>query len=187
MREWAGVLAFFGVIGVAVARFGDDAPREIGLGGAVLLLIAAGMAVGAGASSTSEPVSPQPAPPQPVSPQPAPPQPAPPQPVSAPSPAAPIPGSAAATVLDPDGGCVRARTITAQVTTAAGMPGALVLIRADARADGDVEIALATANTGAEQAVSLIRQHLLPAWGASVIRSVGQTRDGLFQVTVGNL
>ncbi|KXP12689.1 hypothetical protein AXK57_00055 [Tsukamurella pulmonis] len=173
MREWAGVLAFFGMIGVALTRFAD-APREIGLGGAVLLLIAAGMAVGAGARSKSEPVPPQPPPPRA-------------QPMSAPSPATPIPGSAAATVLDPDGGCVRARTTTAEVTTAAGMPGALVLIRADARADGDVEIALATANTGAEQAVSLIRQHLLPAWGASVIRSVGQTRDGLFQVTVGNL
>lgn len=173
MREWAAVVAFFGMIGVALTRFAD-APREIGLGGAVLLLIAAVMAVGGGARSKSEPVPPQPAPPQPA------------QPVSAPSPATPIPGSAAATVLDPDGDCVRARTVTAQVTTAAGMPGALVLIRANARADGDVEIALATANTDAAQAVALIRQHLLPAWGATAIRSVGQTRDGLFQVTVGN-
>ncbi|BDD80298.1 hypothetical protein TPB0596_00610 [Tsukamurella pulmonis] len=176
MREWAAVVAFFGMIGVALVRFAD-APREIGLGGAVLLLIAAGMAVGSGASSKGGTASPAV---DPVMPQPA-------QSVSAPSPATPILGSAAATVLDPDGGCVRARTVTAQVTTAAGMPGALVLIRADARADGDVEIALATANTDAAQAVALIRQHLLPAWGATAIRSVGQTRDGLFQVTVGNL
>jgi hypothetical protein len=175
MREWAVVLAFFGMIGVALTRFAD-APREMGLGGAVLLLIAAGMAVGAGASSKSEepPVAANPVTPQPA------------QPVHVPSPAMPIPGSAAATVLDPDGGCVRVRTVTAQVTTAAGMPGALVLIRADARADGDVEMALATVNVEAAQAVALIRQHLLSAWGASVIRGVGQTRDGLFQVTVGN-
>lgn len=175
MREWAGVLAFFGMIGVALTRFAD-APREIGLGGAVLLLIAAVMAVGAGASSKSEE---PPAAPDPVTPQPG-------HPLMPPAPPMPIPGSAAAIVLDSDGGCVRARTVTAQVTTAAGMPGALVLIRADARADGDVEIALATANTDAAQAVALIRQHLLPAWGATAIRSVGQTRDGLFQVTVGN-
>ncbi|HVG84265.1 MAG TPA: hypothetical protein VM820_07090 [Vicinamibacterales bacterium] len=176
MREWAGVLAFFGMIGVALTRFAD-APREMGLGGAVLLLIAAGMAVGAGASSKGGTASPAV---DPVMPQSAPPAPMP----SAPP--MPIAGSAAATVLDPDGDCSRARTITAQVTQAAGMPGALVLIRATARADGDVEIALATANTDAAQAVALIRHHLLPAWGATAIRSVGQTRDGLFQVTVGN-
>lgn len=176
MKEWAAVVAFFGMVGVALVRFAG-APREIGLGGAVLLLIAAVMAVGAGASSKSEE---PPAAADLVRPQAA-------QPVSATAPPMPIPGSAAATVLDPDGGCVRARTITAQVTTAAGVPGALVLIRADARTDGDVEMALATVNVDAAQAVALIRQHLLPAWGATAIRSLGQTRDGLFQVTVGNL
>ncbi|WP_435594706.1 hypothetical protein [Tsukamurella tyrosinosolvens] len=176
MREWAAVVALFGVVGVALTRFADP-PREIGLGGAVLLLIAAGMAVGAGASSKSEERL---SAPDLVTPQPA-------HPLMPPAPPMPIPGSAAATVLDPDGGCVRARTITAQVTTAAGVPGALVLIRADARTDGDVEMALVTGNIDAAQTVALIRQHLLPAWGATAIRSVGQTRDGLLQVTVGNL
>lgn len=168
MRESAGGVAFFGIVAVLVYRLAD-VPKAVGIVGAGLLFLAAGMAIFGGRSSDDD--VPAAVPDTPAAP-------------TAFTPV-PVPGSAASVVLDPGGGCVRARTATAQATAAAGMPGSLVLVRADARADGDVEMYLAPTGIDAGRAVALVRDHLLAAWGASTIRSVGESRDGLFQVTVG--
>ena len=168
MREYAGGVALLGFIAVLVYRLAD-VPKAVGIAGAGLLFLAAGMAIFGGRSSERDATAAAPdAQAAPIAFTPV-----------------PVPGSAAGAVLDPDGGCVRARTATAQATAAAGMPGSLVLVRADARADGDVELYLAPTGIDAGRAVALVREHLLAAWGASTIRSVGESRDGLFQVTVG--
>lgn len=92
--------------------------------------------------------------------------------------------SAAAALLDSDGGCTRARWVTVGACAAVGLPDALVLVRVDPRPDGDAEVILELQGISEGTAMSLVKSHLLAAWGVRSVRAIGLSRDGLFQVTV---
>ncbi len=101
-------------------------------------------------------------------------------------PAVPPPGSAARTILDPDGGSSRAQAATFQAMASTGMPGALTLVRVEPRPDGDAEVHLMLAGITPTEAASLIANRLLHVWGVRGVRGFGTSRDNLFQVTVTN-
>ncbi|MFV8051463.1 MULTISPECIES: hypothetical protein [Mycobacteriaceae] len=98
----------------------------------------------------------------------------------------PTPESAAGSLMDSDGGCTRARWATVGACAAVGMPDALVLVRVDPRPDGDAEVILELRGITEGTAMSLVKSHLLAAWGVRSVRGIGLSRDGLFQVTVSN-